>query len=462
MEKITNLIYKKSPYFIQNIFITLYGILNIRKRYLGRYGYWKKYYKNAEFLPKKDLDLLQRKAFDSFFRSVIKKSIHYKKKYNDIDISNINIDNLTSLPILSKEELRKYSDDIFTIEKKDAYISKTGGTTGKSLTVRFEWDDFRARMAMLDLFRERFIKGKKNRYAWFSGKDLLGGDSNKFYRMDYINRIRYYSTFHISSYNIEKYIIDFNNFRPSVFVGFPSSLVEIAKYGLKKSLTLDYLPQAIFPTAETVVEGEKNILKKFFRCGVYDQYASSEGAPFITECEEENLHYEPLSGIIEVIDENGNASLSGEILVTSFTTIGTPLIRYKIGDVVTLKFGKCKCGRNTQMVERIEGRVNDFIFSNERGKINLGNISNSVKYSRGIIKFQVIQTVLHEITVKLVVDQLLYKKNDENSFIKELKARLGERMNIKLDYVTSINKEPSGKFRLVKSSLVQGIDYNVK
>ena len=37
---------------------------------------------------------------------------------------------------------------------------------------------------------------------------------------------------------------------------------------------------------------------------MYNQYASSEGAPFIIECKEGNLHLELQSGVFEVLDEN--------------------------------------------------------------------------------------------------------------------------------------------------------------
>src|SRR3546814_20387464 len=82
----------------------------------------------------------------------------------------------------------------------------------------------------------------------------------------------------------------------------------------------------------------------------------------------------------------------GEILVTSFTTRGTPLIRYRIGDRISLAPDdyRCPCGSCFPVVKHIDGRTADFIWSPENGKVNQGNIRNSTKDAEGIICFQIV------------------------------------------------------------------------
>lgn len=100
----------------------------------------------------------------------------------------------------------------------------------------------------------------------------------------------------------------------------------------------------------------REVIERAFGAKVRDQYASSEGAPFVWECEYGHYHYDVTTGIIEQMEG------SNEVLVTSFTTYGTPLIRYRIGD--SMVFSKsndlCECGFNTPLVESIEGRAIDF------------------------------------------------------------------------------------------------------
>ena len=119
---------------------------------------------------------------------------------------------------------------------------------------------------------------------------------------------------------------------------------------------------------------------------------------------------------------------------------------------------KCGCGNNNPIIEKIEGRINDFIYSKERGKINLGNISNCVKYVKGIIKFQIIQNEIDKIVIKIIIDSNIYSNDDEKLFLKELRDRLGEVVNINFTYVDEIPREKSGKYRIVINKIAHLVD----
>src|SRR5690606_24456065 len=146
----------------------------------------------------------------------------------------------------------------------------------------------------------------------------------------------------------------------------------------------------------------------------------------------------------------------GRILVTSYTTYGTPLIRYDIGDSVKLADTeyKCTCGSNFPVVLSIQGRSTDYILSKEHGRVNLGNLSNSTKDIEGIICFQIIQNNLDNLELKIVSNEKFTNKQ-KNNFIKALKERVGDNININIDLVEKIPKERSGKFRIVKNNLVK-------
>ena len=194
-------------------------------------------------------------------------------------------------------------------------------------------------------------------------------------------------------------------------------------------------------------------IEKFFKAPMYNQYASSEGAPFIFECEQRNLHLELQSGVFEVLDDQDNPTNSGRLITTSFTTLGTPLIRYDIGDSITLSSNVCSCPNKNPLVKEILGRIDDYIYSPENGKINLGNVSNTLKDTKGIKKFQAIQDKLNEICIKVEVDNTIYDNKIEAIFIRNWRDRVGERMKIDIDYVNEIQVEKSGKFRFVKNNI---------
>lgn len=456
MSKFQDKVYKKLPGFAQDGLVTLFDILAYRKRHGGRYKYWYDYLRNAWSLPLEQIKDLQKERLVEFLRFAREHSAYYRGIIGTGDITRENVfDVYARIPIQSKEDIRSHIEDIYTIEKKKSVVAKTGGTTGKSLEVRFTPDDIQQRYACLDNFRA--IHGYRigDKVAWFSGKSILADRDirkNHYWKYDWFHHIRYYSTFHINSRTIRYYIDNLNEFRPLYAVGFPSSIYEIAKWGLENNYPLKYKMKAIFPTAETIVDHEKETLKKFFGAEVRNQYASSEGAPFITECEKGNLHIDLLSGYIEVLDKDGQPTDMGDLVFTSFTTHGTPLIRYAIRDKLTLSSGTCDCGNNHPLAESIEGRINDFIFSRERGKINLGNVSNCVKYVKGVVKFQIIQDSETAIEVRVVKDAS-YTSKDEEMFRYELTERLGNGVAISFSYVDDIPRESSGKYRIIKNSL---------
>jgi len=241
---------------------------------------------------------------------------------------------------------------------------------------------------------------------------------------------------------------------PEYIVGFPSSILEIAKYGIKNNLDFpENTVKAIFPTAETITSEIRCTIETFFKTKMYNQYASSEGAPFIFECANGNLHLELQSGVFEVLDNNNEPCKKGRLIVTSFTTYGTPLIRYDIGDSIELSNKSCTCGNNNPLVNKILGRIDDYVYSPDNGKINLGNVSNTLKDTKGILKFQAIQNSLKQIDLLLIVDKKVYSSEIEKKFIKNWKERIGQSMELKINYVDNISNEASGKFRIVKNNI---------
>ena len=451
-------IYSNLPDLFQGILISVFNFLAYRKRYGGLYKNYVKILKANRLLSLQDLKNLQANRFAEVVNRANSTSVFYKNNYDNTR-DDFTLNNIKNLPIINKELLRSNIEEVYTIKKENGIVSKTGGTTGKSLTVLYTHANMQERFAMLDDFRSRFGYELGKKTAWFSGKKLLTSSDvkkNRFWKTDHLYKVRYYSTFHIKEDYLKHYIKNLIEFKPEYMVGFPSTIAEIAKYGLKNNI--EFPPnviKAIFPTAETITDEIRTVIESYFKTKMHNQYASSEGAPFIFECSNNKLHLELQSGVFEVLDQDNNPAQSGKLVVTSFTTEGTPLIRYDIGDSITLanETETCSCGNNNPLVKEILGRIDDYIFSAENGKINLGNVSNTLKDTKGIIKFQVIQDHLDEITILLQKDEKLYNSKMEEIFLRNWKDRLGSSIKINLKYVDDIPVEASGKFRIVKNNI---------
>lgn len=438
----------KTPIFVQNIAISVFNSYLYRQRHAGAYKYFKEYFRKFDGADEQ-LWLSESSRRLSEFLSYATENSRWYKQYRGLS--------LHEFPILEKRDILENLEEISTVSEKKGIVSLTGGTTGASMKVIYTKEGMQEKFALLDHFRGLHGYSLGKRTAWFSGKEIVrDSDINRgiCYRDDYINRIRFFSTFYITEKNFDIYWESIREFSPEYIVGFPSSVFELCSIAKARGLLLKGVVKAFFPTAEVVSASHRQVITGVLGCQILDQYSSSEGAPFILECSHGSLHIQPLTGIFEVVDQNMNPSKEGELLVTSFHTKGTPLIRYRIGDRLTMspEGAVCSCGSTFPMVSSIDGRSLDFIYSTERGRVNLGNISNCTKDVDGIHCFQVIQEVENMVSVK-IVSSPIFDDLEKEKFLKALRARLGHSMEIELLLVDDIPVEKSGKFRIVKNSL---------
>ena len=449
------------PHFLQNILISIYNFSEYKNRYGIHYEYFKQKFKENKNLSENELLAIQKERYTRFINHAVKNSLFYKNLYKNIENPE-DILNITKLPVLGKETVRNNVQSIFTIPSSKGIISETGGTTGKSLKVYFTYSNMQERFAFLDTFRGSvgYKLGKKT--AWFSGKNLLTKrdvKKNRFWKTDHLYNARYYSTFHIKQGYLKYYIENLIKFEPEYISGYPTSIAEIAKYGLKHNIIFPQKTvKGVFTTSEMVSVEMRDNIELFFKTKLYNQYSASEGAPLIFECKNNKLHLELQSGVFEVLNENNAPVKKGKLVVTTFTTEGTPLIRYDIGDSIELSEETCTCGNNNPLVKEILGRIDDYVYSPENGKINLVNIANAIKDVKGIVKMQITQNTLEEIHLKVIIDKNIYNENTENIFLNNWRKRLGSKMKINIKYVADIPSEESGKFRIIKNNIKHLID----
>lgn len=448
-------VYDKSPIFIQNIMVTISGY----KRNRTRYG--RAYYEHREFLKKFDKYTLeekfqfQEKEFVDFISYAYSKSCFYRELYKDVEIDTFNsVSDLRKLLVVDKEALRENIEKIVTIPKKSAVEGHTGGTTGKSLIVYYTKSDSMKRMAMLDHFKSRVgYEHLKMKRATFNGKHIVPPNQKKkvFWRYNAACKQMIYSSFHITEENMRFYVDSLNRFKPLAIDGFFMSMCDVAGYIERHNIELTFQPLAIFPTSETLTHSGRELLERIFKCKVYDQYASSEGAPFVTECKEQKLHIELASGVFEHFEEGND-----EVLVTSFTTHGTPLIRYRIGDLMTFENHdmRCTCGMESPLVKEIQGRKLDYLYTSDGAKVTVANIANGFKnIPNAVIRAQAIQNKIDEIIILLEIDKKLYKPEYDKLLRSEFLHKFGEKTKIIIEHVDEIPREASGKFRMIRNNV---------
>ncbi|MFY9725353.1 MAG: hypothetical protein WB579_18490 [Bryobacteraceae bacterium] len=417
-------------------------------RRTGEYSLWQQRYREWRRLSLEDSLRLQQNRLDELLRYAADNSSFYRTRLPRLPQLA-----LRDIPILEKADLQANIDQIVVGAKSKLVPCFTGGTTGKGITVYSRKQDLQQRFAILNLFWETHgFRFGHDKVAWFAGRDLLTvGDVHRglFWRNNWLYKIRYYSTFHMSQEHLGAYLRDLSDFGPSFLSGFPSSITELARFIKTGRASLPFRPKAIFVTSETLTLEQREAMEGVFGCKVRNQYCASEGAPFIVECACGNLHLDLSTGVVEVVDENGCAADEGEMLVTPFFVTGTPIIRYRIGDRIRMsKQRRCGCGWDTPIVDAIQGRASDYIEVPGRGKIFCTQIGDCVKGVSTVLKFQVEMrdNALH---VDLVADPRAFAANDKATFLHKVHERMGE-VPVIFHFVEDIPRAPSGKHTVVK------------
>lgn len=439
-------IYFHSPIFIQNILTTIYG----RVLYQERYG--SVYQKRFQELKEKEqfrinAEKEQLNRLNHFLAFCYDYSTYYKELFDEAQISLPfhQLEELKQIPILSKELLRTRNADIHA-KVRAPILGKTGGTTGKSIQVHYTKDDMQIRMAHLDYFKWTHGIERGMRRASFTGQVLAATNQKSpvYWRMNKTINQMLFTIKNINPQTAASYIEQLNRFDPESIDGLPSGMIEVARHAKKYGIPCTFRPKAIFPTAEMMTAEERKLIEEVFQAPIFDQYASSEGAPIVAECRygKKHLHYE--MGIIEV-------EADGQILVTSFDTHGTPLVRYRVGDRMTLSEETCQCGHAGPIIASIDGRGRSFIQLKDGHRIFEGELAGIVRaFPNCIERVQYIQADEEEVVMLYVPDERCFKEEHEKELYFVLKRLFGGQMEVLLRAVPEIPKEISGKTLLIK------------
>lgn len=433
-----NKIYYKSPVIFQHLLTSMYGYKLKRERYNKTYKLALKSYVNEN--KKSDKLLLDLLIY-------LKKNILY---YNEINIDERNI--LQSFKLLNfteKDDLRKELKNRSNITN-DVRTVKTGGTTGKSLKVYLSELDRAKRMAYLDYIK--LLSGVEpfSKRASFTGKEIVPKNyKNKLWRYNIPMNQILYASFKMNNENVKYIFENLKKRKPVTIDGFPSAIHLLAKYILLNNIKVNWDIKAIFPTAETLTTHIKNDIEKAFNTTVIDQYASSEGAPFIYSDAQGHYHLGNETGLFEFYKNSNNIY---DMVVTSFINEATPIIRYKIGDQVEISSDKEYLNSLTDEIKiiKILGRNTDYLIGDNNNKVTSVNLANAIKeLGIKIIQSQFIQKNKNTYEINLVVSKDYQKIRDEDILIEKLNHRLGVKNNYKFNYLSEVPKEKSGKTRFI-------------
>ncbi|GAA4282089.1 phenylacetate--CoA ligase family protein [Gaetbulibacter aestuarii] len=454
-------LYHKLPYPLKVAGLNLKALINYRKRFSKDFHFFLNEYNNLWFEELEVIKKYQKEQLKNLLLECYCYSKWYKTKFDEAGVSKGDIELnpfsvLERLPLLQKSERKEFVDEIMNQNKdrKTEAIGFTSGTSGSPTKDYLDAESIHRSFALWKRFHTTIGIKETVKQIRFSGRLIVNPKTTKppFWIYNFFERQLFMSSYHLKEKNLPDYVKKIKHFKPKLIDGYPSSIYVIAKYINTNNIRLNFKPKAIAVTAETLYDYQRLEIEIAFGCQVFNQYASSEGSPFITECTSGNLHINLDSGFFEFINMKGSPAKPGEfaqLVVTSFRNLKTPLIRYNIGDTVLLPEHDsiCPCGCKMPLVEKITGREDDILWTEEKGFV--GRMDTAYKGLEGIVKSQIIQNTPKDFVINNIVNSK-YSQMIEKKLIHNLKERLGDQTNFKINIVEEIPLGANGKFDAVK------------
>lgn len=325
--------------------------------------------KNIETMPRAEIEKLQLERLKNIVAYCMNNIPFYNKRLQEAGVTADKIKRLSDIqyiPYTTKEDIRDtYPFGLFGKPMKDIVrIHASSGTTGKPTVVGYTkgdldmWSDCMARLCMAAGATDEDIVQIAFGYGMFTG--ALG----LHYGLEKLGA----AVVPTSSGNTEKQIMFMQDFKTTALVSTPSYaqyIGELAKeMGVRDKLCLEL---GLFGSEGCTAEMRTQIESAL---GVFatDNYGMSElmGPGVSGECiYREGMHINEDHFLAEVIDSNTGNVLEkgeqGELVITTLTKEGIPMLRYRTKDITQINYDTCKCGRTFARMAKIKGRSDDML-----------------------------------------------------------------------------------------------------
>ena len=293
----------------------------------------------------------------------------YRKKMQAVGLEPGDIrglEDLTKLPFTTKDDLRDtYPFGLFAVPNSQIVrIHASSGTTGKATVVGYTrrdidmWSECVARcITMAGLGREDIIQVAYG-YGLFTGG--LGGH----YGAEKMGA----TVVPMSTGNTKKLVNMMVDFGVTGILCTPSYLMHIAEtieeMGVRDKIKL----KASLNGAEPWTEKMRDKIEEKLGIHAHDIYGLSEimGPGVATDCSfHKGLHLHEDYFLPEIVDRDTFRPVPdgvvGELVISTLTKEGLPLIRYRTKDLTSIDHTVCECGRTTARIARFTGRSDDML-----------------------------------------------------------------------------------------------------
>ena len=340
----------------------------------------------ASFSPE-EICIYQSRTLRRLYKLAFSNSKYYKNLFssNGLDLNSVkSIDDLSLLPISTKDNLKDAATNILTTKKSSFLTTRTtGGSTGNPLTVygnpSFYSKDkantyFYVNSFGHDIFTSKSVRLYGNKVTDSKGQQLLYQYNSSHLKLELNCYAINDKTIGLIFDQLLEHKPEYMHARSRAILSLTRQLEYQAFDGTKLNL------KHIFVDGENISIEDQSYLENFYQIKLVNVYGHTEGSLFAFPCSgTSDFHYQPVTGILEIItnphDYNLPDSYANTALVTGLNNFCMPFIRYATGDIVSQIVPSCSyCGHNYFTSAPIIGRSSEYVITNSNSQVALSSI----------------------------------------------------------------------------------------
>ena len=455
---------RKAPSWIKKPIKYVYGLIPYEKR-MGKV-FWDTYnfLQESQWWGKEKLEEYQMQQLKELLHHAYENVPYYRKVFDERGLRPKDIqdfDDLKKIPFLTKEIIQNNLEDLVAQNyprSKLQYVT-TGGSTGipmgfyldKNTAGSIEWA-----FMLTQWNRVGFKVGDK--CVVLRGDVIKSANKGKLWEYDSANKNLILSSYHMIDETLPKYIAKIKEFKPNFIQAYPSAVTILARF--MKNNKIENFPsvKAILCGSENLYFWQRKLLEEVFQCRVYSWYGHAEECCLAGECEKSNYyHIFSEYGYTELIGEDGKQvneeNKLGEIVATGFNNYVCPFIRYRTMDMAIKGKNNCnQCGRQFQLLKKIEGRLQEMILTKTNRYISMTAINMHSDVFDNIKQFQFFQEEKGKVFFN-IIRKNSYTEKDTEYIYRELNKKLGNDMDLIIHFVDHIPRTKNGKYRFLIQKL---------
>lgn len=326
--------------------------------------------KELECMPREHMKKLQLRRLQKTVERVYTNVPFYKRRFDEIGLKPKHIKSLKDLeniPFTVKDDLRaNYPYEMFAVPiNKIVRLHASSGTTGKPTVVGYTkadlkiWSELVARMVVETGVTENDIAQISFGYGLFTGAFGLH------YGLERLGA----TVVPISTGNTERQIMLMKDFGSTVLVSTPSYAMYMSEVAESLGVKPEQLNLRIgLFGSEASTDEMLSQLERKWGILATENYGLSEvmGPGISGDCHLRcGMHIAEDHFIPEIIDPNTGEVLpageEGELVLTTITKEGLPILRYRTRDITSLNYEPCSCGRTLARMSKVQGRTDDML-----------------------------------------------------------------------------------------------------